>query len=183
MSKCLLIIDMVNDYLDRLDEVERTRIVKATNELLASFRAAEFPVIWVRQEFEPDLSDAFPEMRAKAIAVTIKGTRGAELHTDLDHRLGDTTIIKKRYSAFFGTGLDMLLARSHVTQVVLCGINTHACIRVAAIDAYQRDLTVAIATDATTSYDLHHAQVSLDYMRDRIASLMTNDEVAAFVAL
>jgi len=23
----------------------------------------------------------------------------------------------------------MLLARSHVTQVVLCGINTHACIR------------------------------------------------------
>lgn len=166
MSKCLLVIDMVNDYLDRLDETESTRVVEATNNLVTTFRAAKRPVIWVRQEFEPDLSDAFPEMRNKQIAVTIRGTRGASLHADLHHLPSDATIIKKRYSAFFGTTLDNLLTSLGVMEVVLCGLNTHACIRVAAIDAYQRDLAVVIATDATTSYDLHHSEVSLNYMRD-----------------
>ena len=118
-------------------------------------------------------------MRAKSIAITIRGTRGADLHADLDYRPCDTTIIKKRYSAFFATNLDALLTRLQIKEIMLCGINTHACIRVTAIDAYQRDLSVTIATDATTSYDLYHAQVSLDYMRDRIASLVTNEEAAS----
>ena len=34
------------------------------------------PVIWVRQEFEPDLSDAFLEMKINGRPVTIKGTLG-----------------------------------------------------------------------------------------------------------
>ena len=36
------------------------------------------PIIWVRQEFEPDLCDAFPEMKAKGIRITIKGTVGCD---------------------------------------------------------------------------------------------------------
>ncbi len=46
-----------------------------------------------------------------------------------------------------------------VTQVILCGVNAHACIRTAAIDAYQRDLRVIIATDYIGSYDVEHARI------------------------
>jgi nicotinamidase-related amidase len=65
----LLVIDMLNDYLDKWDEPERSRLVGATNELVQIMRRAPRPVIWVRQEFEPDLSDAFPEMSARGIHV------------------------------------------------------------------------------------------------------------------
>lgn len=39
-------------------------------------------------------------------------------------------------------------------------VSTHACIRTAAIDAYQRDLCVVIAIDAINSYDPHQTHVS-----------------------
>ncbi|NEJ02568.1 cysteine hydrolase [Rhizobium ruizarguesonis] len=55
------------------------------------------PVIWVRQEFRPDLSDAFLEMRDNDIKIAIEGIRGTQLHPDLDWNPNDVTIIKKRY--------------------------------------------------------------------------------------
>jgi nicotinamidase-related amidase len=108
MSICLIVIDMVNDYLGKMSETDRSRIIEATNELIKSFRAADRPVIWVRQEFEPDLTDAFPEMRAKGIAITIRGTHGAAIHSALNYHPHDAIIIKKRYSAFFRTELALL---------------------------------------------------------------------------
>jgi maleamate amidohydrolase len=48
-------------------------------------------------------------------------------------------IIKKRYSGFYGTTLDETLARLAPDAIILAGINTHACIRTTAVDAYQRD--------------------------------------------
>jgi nicotinamidase-related amidase len=131
-------------------------------------------VIWVRQEFEPDLSDAFPEMRAKEIYVTIKGTEGCQLLPGLAVAPADPIVVKKRYSAFFGTGLDQLLNRLAPDTLILAGINTHACIRTTAVDAYQRDWPVILALDCIDSYDREHHEVSLRYMRDKIAAVRTN---------
>ncbi len=86
-------------------------------------------------------------------------------------------MIKKRYSAFYGTDLDQLLARLRPDAIILAGINTHACIRMTAIDAYQRDWPVVLATDCIGSHDQEHHAVSLRYMKDKIASLMTNAQI------
>ncbi|MEW6437318.1 MAG: cysteine hydrolase [Pseudomonadota bacterium] len=178
-SRALLIIDMLNDYLDRWQPDARVALIEAINDLIAAFRSHRLPVIWVRQEFKADLSDAFPEMRSKSIAITIEGTRGAQLADALHSRADDQTIIKKRYSAFFETSLSEILDELGVTELILCGINTHACIRTTAIDAYQRDLQVIIATDCIGSYDAEHARISLDYMSDRIATLLSNSKIKA----
>lgn len=47
------------------------------NEPVGSMRGLAHP--WVRQEFEPDLRDVFPEMKAKEIRITIKGTAGCQV--------------------------------------------------------------------------------------------------------
>ena len=74
----------------------------------------------------------------------------------------ETIIVKKRYSAFFGTGLDEdILAELKPDTILLAGINTHACIRTTAIDAYQRDWPVVLALDCIDSYD----QVSITKSR------------------
>ena len=74
----LIVIDMLNDFLEKWDRSDRDRLVDAINELVQIVRHASRPVIWVRQEFESaDLSDAFPEMKVKNIHIVIKGTSGS----------------------------------------------------------------------------------------------------------
>jgi nicotinamidase-related amidase len=175
----ILIIDLLNDFLNQWSASDRVQLIEATNTLVSAFRRHSLPVIWVRQEFEPDLSDAFLEMRKKGISITIKGTEGAEIDADLHRHASDPVTLKKRYSAFFRTDLDKLLERLRVDTVMICGINTHACIRAAAIDAYQRDLEVIIARDCVGSHDPEHGEFSLKYMSGRIADVLNNQEIIA----
>lgn len=177
----LLVIDMLNDFLDKWNRSHRDRLLCAINELVQIMRAASRPVIWVRQEFEPDLSDAYPEMRAKGIYTTIKGTAGSQIDSQLKIAPSDAVIVKKRYSAFFGTDLEGILSRLRPDSLVLAGINTHACIRMTAIDAYQRDWPVILASDSVDSYDREHHRVTLNYMKDKLATLMTNREIEAML--
>ncbi|PKA40311.1 cysteine hydrolase [Rhizobium sullae] len=176
-KRALVIIDLINDYLDHWSADKAARLISETNTLAVAFREAGLPVIWVRQEFRPDLSDAFLEMRDKNLKIAIEGTSGAQLHAGLDWGPGDTIIVKKRYSAFFRTDLEDILSAMGVGELVLCGINTHACIRMAAIDAYQRDLRVVLAEECIDSYDAEHGRVSVDYMNGKIAKVATVPEI------
>ncbi len=173
----LIVIDMLNDFLESWESGRKERLVHSINELVGVMRSFSQPVLWVRQEFEPDLRDAFPEMRAKGIQITIKGTPGCEILPELAFAPSDVVIVKKRYSAFYGTALDETLAQLGPDTLILAGINTHACIRTTAIDAYQRDWPVILATDCIGSYDQEHHEISLRYMKDKIALAMSNEEL------
>ena len=61
MSKsAFLVIDMLNDFfLEQPLSGRRSGLVSAINEVVRMFREKGQPIIWVRQEFKPDLSDAF----------------------------------------------------------------------------------------------------------------------------
>lgn len=175
----LLVIDMLQGFLDSWDAEARRKLVESIHELSAMMRSRGFPVIWVRQEFEPDLRDAFLEMKRSGMAVTIKGTRGAELVPELQVAAVDRVLIKKRYSAFFRTVLEEWLEELKADGLILAGVNTHACVRMTAIDAYQRDWEVILAADCVGSYDREHQEVSLRYMRGKIAEVLSNVEIAA----
>lgn len=181
MKPCLLIIDVQNDFLASLETSVVTSLVTNTNHLVRAFRIEAHPIVWVRQEFCADLSDAFLEMRDKNIAGVIEGTEGAQLHPDLEVSENDVTIIKKRYSAFFGTTLDQHLQEQKVDHLVLCGINTHACIRTAAIDAYQRDYRVLLPRECIGSYDDEHARVTLRNLDGKIGRVLGVEDVVEMV--
>ena len=118
-------------------------------------------------------------MRAKGIRITIQGTPGCQIVSDLAVAPSDTVIIKKRYSAFYGTVLDQVLAGLKPDGLILAGLNSHACVRMTAIDAYQRDWEVIVAADCVDSYDQEHHEISLRYMNGKIASVMSNDQIRA----
>jgi nicotinamidase-related amidase len=169
----IFVIDMLNDCFGHA-ELQRLRpsLCVSINELTATARAARCPVIWVRQEFEPDLSDAMLDMKSKNIHMFIKGTAGPLILDELDRSAADLEVVKKRYSMFFQTGLDTLLQQLGTDQIILAGVNTHACIRVAAIDAYQRDYEVMIVRECVASKDAHHHDVTLDYLDGGVARLV-----------
>jgi len=179
----LIVIDMVNDFLANWPGSAKTRLLASTNDLVRLMRQRGHPVIWVRQEFEPDLRDAFPEMISKGIRITIRGTDGCQIVSSLDVIPSDAVVVKKRYSAFFGTGLDETLLSLRPDGLIMAGINTHACVRMTAIDAYQRDWKVIIAADCVDSYDREHHDISLRYLHDKIAPVMTNEEIRELLAV
>jgi nicotinamidase-related amidase len=120
-------------------------------------------------------------MRAKGIRITIKGTAGCQILSELAVASSDPVIIKKRYSAFFGTSLDEVLDQLQPNSIVFAGINTHACIRMTAIDAYQRDWPIVLASECIDSYDRVHHDVTLRYMRDKMAAVLTNQDLEALL--
>ncbi len=172
MKPVLLVIDVLVDFLDPWPGGDRAPLIDAIRSLTDVFRDAGHPIMWVRQEFAPDLSDAFLEMRRRKISITIKGTPGSKIVPELVPHPEDGHVVKKRYSAFFGTDLDERLRAISADTLVLAGINTHACVRMTAIDAYQRDLDVIIPREAVGSYDLDHQAISLRYMDGKIASVV-----------
>lgn len=183
MKPVLLVIDMLNDFLDHWDAASRERLTKSINALIGVMRELDRPIIWVRQEFEPDLRDAFPEMREKGIRIAIKGTSGCQVVPELAVDLSDSTVVKKRYSAFYGTNLNEILVHLQPDALILAGVNTHACIRTTAIDAYQRDWPVIVALDCVDSYDKEHHEISLKYMAGKIASVMTNEQIRGLLQI
>ena len=138
--------------------------------------------MWVRQEFARDLHDAFLEMRANNVWITIACTPGCEILPELERLPHDAVLVKKRYSAFFGTDLDRILETMGAETLVVAGINTHACVRMTVIDAYQRDYEVLVVSDGIASYDAEHHEVTSRYLEGAIARLVPSNEIAEMVS-
>src|SRR5262245_53005696 len=180
----LIIIDLLNDFFDRSPVLasQRGALVAATNRLARGMRSGGSPVLWVRQEFAPDLSDAFLDMRRRNLAVTISGTPGCQLLSELEQAPGEVTIVKKRYSAFYGTDLEQRLSELRPKLLVIAGVNTHACVRMTILDAYQRDYEVIVATDCVTSYDPEHHDITIRYVEGKVARCLPTAEILALLA-
>jgi nicotinamidase-related amidase len=174
---------MLNDFFERSPVLatQRSRLVASTNLLVRAFRSAGLPVFWVRQEFAPDLHDAFLEMRANKVSITIAGTAGGELLPELEHSPADPVIVKKRYSAFFGTDLDARLSQIRPAVLVIAGVNTHACVRMTVIDAYQRDYDVILPEECVASSDPEHHDVTLRYLDGKIARIVPTADVVDLI--
>lgn len=183
MKGVFVVVDMVNDFFERSPvlSMQRARLVSCTNLLVRTFRAINAPVVWVRQEFAPDLHDAFLDMRANNVSITIAGTAGCELLPELECSSTDPMIVKKRYSAFFGTDLDVELSKIRPDVLVIAGVNTHACVRMTAIDAYQRDYDVIVAAACVASSDLEHHDVTLRYLHGNIARVLPTAQVKELI--
>jgi nicotinamidase-related amidase len=177
----IVVIDMVGDmFIPSELAVQRDSLVTAINELLAHGREAGHSIVWVRQELAEDLSDAPLQFRLEEIHRTIVGTPGAMLLGELDSAPGDTEVIKKRYSAFFGTRLYEYLQEKSIRSIAVVGVNTHACVRTTAIDAYQHDYPVYVISDCVGSYDLEHHEVTLRYIDGKIGTVLS---LAEFISV
>lgn len=183
MDLAVIVIDMQVDFFthERLAR-NRAQLVASTNRLAGAAREHGVPVIWIKTEYEPDLRDASIEIRKKGIHVVIRGTDGAQLLPELDGRDVDVALVKKRYSAFFGTTLDDLLRANGCSRLIVAGVNTHACVRSTVVDAYQRDYVVILARDCIDSHDPEHHRVSWEYMDGKLGEALGVAEITALLA-
>lgn len=178
MKKALLVIDLQEDFFkDGLLLENRQKLTTNVNELVDEAHKQDLHVIWVRQEYKEDLSDAPLYNKKNRKPITIQGTKGCQLLPELHYRPEDSEIIKKRYSAFFRTELDTLLEQLQVDTLIITGINTMTCVRTTSIDAYQRDYEVILALDAVDAYDTEQHENSIKYLQYAVAQGKSNKEI------
>lgn len=184
----LLVIDMQNDYChpDGVFAQAGLRVtglddlVGQVNALAAAARSAGRPVIWVRMEWAQDadvglLAERSPFLRTQGLR---RGTWGGELLGGLDRAPGDHEIVKSRFDAFHGTGLDDLLRGLGVGTLVMAGVRTDFCVESTVRAAFFRDLRAVVAREAVAGYveDLHTA--SLRLMNTVFAEVVPAEEAA-----
>ena len=178
MVPVLMIIDLQEDFFaDGILKDNRSKLVTKTNQLVDYCDVNTIPVIWIRQEYKSDLSDAPSYMKRNRVFKTIENNDGSRLLHELHVSDKHQNILKKRFSAFFGTDLSDLLKKMGIDTVIISGINTMTCVRVTAIDAYQYDFSVILATDCVYAYDLEQHDNSLKYLQYSVSKAMNNDEI------
>jgi nicotinamidase-related amidase len=112
--------------------------VEATRRLLDAARDRGLPVVFTTIGFDASLKDGGLWLQKVPTLGDLQlGGPWVEIDERLGRREGETVIVKKGASGFFGTNLASVLVSQGVDSVILCGATTSGCIRASAIDLLQ----------------------------------------------
>ena len=77
----------------------------------------------------------------------------------------EIALIKRRFSAFFGTDLDLLLRENGVCRLVVAGVKTNVCVRATIQDGFGLGYYCLLVEDATNSNRAELAAASREDIR------------------
>ena len=165
-DRCLLVIDMQNDFVGRNPPMRcegGREIIPAVAELVEETRLTRAPVIWVVQEHRHQLVD-FGRERDVSPVHCVEGTPGAALAEPLRREPDDFLVVKRRFSAFLGTDLDLLLRGLGVKELFLSGCATDGCVRYTAVDGHQLGYYVRVIKDCVAGATVKRHEAALDHL-------------------
>jgi len=172
----VLVIDMQNDFGAPGGMFERAGIdisgiaaaAVATQPVLRAAREAGIPVVYLKMEHAPDLSDVGPAdgphwikhlplgvgdhvfaPNGSASRILVRDTWNTEILDELAPERGDWIVSKHRYNGFFETELDDLLRGLGANHLLVTGCTTSVCVESTVRDAMFRDYSCIVLEDCT----------------------------------
>lgn len=133
-------------------------------------RAAGIPVVFIQEAHRPDYVDFGRELDGSEVVHCLETDEGTELASEITgYRPGiDYFIRKRRYSAFYGTDLEILLKGLKAETLVLIGGLTDVCVHYTFADAHQGDYYTRVVGDcvAGSSRAAHDASLAaMEYLQ------------------
>ncbi|NLX90883.1 MAG: cysteine hydrolase [Firmicutes bacterium] len=166
MAKALLIIDMLRDFLEKDGALfigNPEEVINNVSARLQQWRSQGNPVIYIMDRHLPNDAE-FKMFPPHCLA----GERGGEVIDALAPKEGDFLIFKRRYSAFFGTDLDLTLRELGVTEIELAGVCTQICVLYTAADARMRQYDVTVRKNCVSSFDEKAHEFALKEMKETL---------------
>ena len=169
--KALIIIDFVNDFVadngkltckKPAQEID-SNIAKIINQFIKSddLIVAAFDSHIENDKYSIE-SKLFPPH-------CIKGTIGCEVYGETAKALkaakNKIEITKQKYSAFFGTSLDLILRQRKIKEIFLVGVCSDICVLHTAIDAYNLEYKVAVYQNGIASFNPDGHDFALKHMK------------------
>jgi len=160
--EAVVVIDMLEDFVTGELKCERAeRIIPNIKKLVETARKKNIPVIYSNDAHLP--TDFELKKWGKH---AMKGSKGAEIISQLKPHKEDIVLEKRAYSGFFETGLDSVLRNLKVDTLILTGLHANMCVRHTAADAFFRGYKIVVPQDATEAFTEKDYKEGLEYLRN-----------------
>lgn len=166
--KAMIVIDMLNDFVTGVFGCyDAQRIVPNIIQSLKIARSKEIPIIYLCTNLLN--SKMLSEEGDKLIKIwgvhAIKGTKGAEIISQLKPDKNDTIIYKKLYSGFDNEMLNSYLKDHKIDTLIFTGLYTDICILNNVAHAFHLGYDTIVVRDCTIVTDKYH-EFAYQYMKD-----------------
>ena len=146
----------------------KDRMLKARR-LIDKAREQDIPAIFIQEVHRPDLVDFGRELDGDEDVHCLEDDPNTAIAAEqTGFRPDDYLIKKRRYSAFFGTDLEILLRGLKVDTLLLCGGLTDVCVHYTFVDAHQSDYFCRVVEDCVggSSEEAHEAALrAMEYLQ------------------
>jgi nicotinamidase-related amidase len=173
-----LVMDVQNGIVARF--AAAAGALQPLQSALQTARAQGLYVIFVRVAFRP----GYPEVSADNRAFASIQERGGMLETDEATQVWDgvrpepdeVVVIKRRVSAFSGSGLEVVLRAQGIDHLVLTGIATSGVVLSTLREAADRDYRLTVLSDACLDADPEVHRVLMEKVFPRQAQVLSVQE-------
>lgn len=176
----LIIIDMQNDFISEGAPIEcpgGRDIIPNIQKARTWAKENNIPVFYTQEVHRFQKVDYGLELERNEPLHCLEGTEGVAIVKELQPKDDDYVIIKRRYSGYYLTDLEVLMRAFKKTALIITGAATNVCVYATALDAMQRDVKPIVLSDgvAGTNVELHEAFLkNIDYV---IGDVVTVNEI------
>jgi maleamate amidohydrolase len=187
----LIAYDVCRRALDPPDPARRARmrpVLDAWVRIIAVARAAGLPVIYTTPVSRGDGADVVmlptdlaAETGLPPLTNAVEGTPEAGFPDAIAPEPLDYVFLKRRPSAFYGTGVAELLHMLRRDAIIIGGGATNRGVETSVREAFNRDLAAVVVRECCWSGDPAAHAYSLDKAMKMYARIRSLDEVAAML--
>jgi ureidoacrylate peracid hydrolase len=177
-STAILVVDMLNDFLAKGGKMVLEGagiLIPPMRLLLAQARKVGIPVIYVNDSHRPGLRED-REFKKRA-EHCIEGTWGAEVIDEIKPKRKDFVVLKRRFSGFYDTDLDLTLKDLSIDTVIVMGVVTNICVRSTIHDAFFRGYKVLVPKDCVMATGEREQASSLYDIETHFGDVTTSEKL------
>lgn len=149
----LLIIDIQKKIIDVINNKEV--VIENTVKLIKGMKTLGIPVFYTEQ---------YP----KGLGPTID---------EIKNELGYSAVEKMSFSCSGAGELFKTLIEKNISQVVVCGVESHVCVQQTVLDLIENGFQVNVAADAVSSRRKFDYEIALERMRSNKAEITTSESI------
>lgn len=174
MKPFVLVVDMIFDFVYGKFKNDRAiKIIPNIEKLLEVARDKKIPIIYLKDSHEK----GDPEEKLWG-EHAMKDSKGSEIIDEINPKKNDYIILKRTYSGFYKTDLDLLLKKLEVDTAFVVGISTDICVQNNVAELFYRGFEIFVLKDGTASISEENHESALNYMKNIFnAKIISIDEV------
>ncbi len=147
-TTAVLVVDMLRDFClpgGAMVLPGYEKLIGPQNAVIRAARNAGGVVVFIADSHRPQARRDREFL--KRTPHCVEGTPGVEVIPDLDRKPDDLLVVKRRFSGFFNTDLDLTLKDMLVDTVIVMGVVTNICVRSTVHDAFFHGYKVIVPQD------------------------------------
>ena len=176
-NTALIVMDLQPAILGGIPETSLNALLSRIKKAIEAAHRNKIKVIYVALSFRPGA----PEVSAdnsffNAARQRFDNPQFGAIHPDVTPKVGDIVVYKKRFSAFTGSDLEVVLRGLNAKHLILAGVSTSGVVLPTTREAADKDYQLSILTDGCYDADEEVHCVLITKVLPKQAQMLSIDE-------